>query len=119
MYICCDNYDNTPTNIRHEMQKAQKEVKFQENRVYKELLKRGDYATLASSSKYSYRTVADVLSGHRRLTDKLKKALAKLLNDRKLNDQRLKEAAATNDTTDTQECSICHSGKCDNSCSSE
>ncbi|MFZ4545964.1 MAG: hypothetical protein ACOYN4_00935 [Bacteroidales bacterium] len=98
------------------MQKQQKEVNFPENRVYKKLLKQGDYAILSNLSKYTTGTVREVLNGNRRMTDRLKKAFVKFQNDRKVVEQRLKDTITTSDTS---ECSICHSGKCDSSCSAE
>ncbi|MFZ4707789.1 MAG: hypothetical protein ACOYMF_17435 [Bacteroidales bacterium] len=91
-------------------------VKFPENRAYKKSLEDGDYTLLSDLSKYTVGTVREVFNGNRRMTDKLKKALTKLLLDRKAIENKLKEAIKTNELN---ECSVCHSDKYDSSCSAE
>lgn len=74
-------------------QNRQKETKFPENLALKALLHRGDYKALAATSGYSSRSIGDIFNGHRRLNDRLKKALAKLIADRTQMEKHLQKVA--------------------------
>jgi len=62
--------------------KQQKEVKFPENLKIKDKLLTGDGAEIARRSGFKAITINEVLNGKRRMNDKVKRAIIKMLNER-------------------------------------
>jgi len=63
--------------------KVNKKVRYPENLSIKEGLRYGDVKKLERKSRYTYRTIHDILNGHRLMPDSLAKEITKLLNERK------------------------------------
>jgi hypothetical protein len=71
---------------------SNKSVKYPSNLDVKRKLKRGDAKLLAGRSRYTYRTVYEILCGHRQMPDSLAVEIVKLINERKEIAAQLQEA---------------------------
>jgi len=73
-------------------QKVNKKVQYPDNLKVKAALRHGDGQILAARSRYSQKTILQILSGVRRMPDSLAKEIVKLINERKAIEAELKQA---------------------------
>jgi hypothetical protein len=64
------------------MASQQNKVEYPENLKVRAKLEHGDGALIAEKSGFSLAYISDILSGRRRMVDKVKKAIVELLNER-------------------------------------
>jgi hypothetical protein len=67
----------------------EKNIKHSENLQYKRLLERNDPDKIAKATKYHPNHVRYILNGHSPMTDRIRKAIAKLVADRQVTIERI------------------------------